>query len=74
MTNRHTAAVILQDLNTQQQVLTKAIGEIASFLELAHRESRDLTDKEMDMVLDMIIERQPKIQDNVMRSIVYGER
>jgi hypothetical protein len=35
---------------------------------------RDLTDREMDMVLDMIIERQPKIQDNVMRSIVYGER
>jgi hypothetical protein len=71
MTNRHTAAVVLQSLNVQQQVLTNSIGEIAAFLELAYREARDLTAKEMEVVLSMIIERQPKVQDNVMRSIIY---
>lgn len=73
MTNRHKAAVILQDLSTHLQVINRSVGEIAGFIELAHREARDLTSEEMDVVLNMIIECQPKIKVNTIRNIIYGD-
>jgi hypothetical protein len=71
MTNRHKAAVVLNDLSIHQQVIAKSISRIAELLEMAISENRDLTDREADVVMDLMIERQPKIKNNVMRSIMY---
>jgi hypothetical protein len=69
--NKAIAHSILGSLNILLVNCALSVQLISSLLEDAEEQNRDLTEKELEAILDLRIEEQKQVKENILRSIIY---
>jgi len=69
--NKILAYAILSSLNTLLVNCALSVQVIAGFLEVAEAENRDLTEDEINVIIDLKVEEQKKAAKDMIRNIIY---
>ena len=69
--NKVIAYAILSSLNTLLVNCALSVQVIAGFLEVAEAENRDLTEDEINAIIDLKVEEQKKAAKDMIRNIIY---
>jgi len=67
------ALAVLDSLNTLAINCALSVQVISGFLEIAELENRDLTEDELDAIIDLRIEEQKNVKQGILRNIIYEE-